>query len=306
MKIISQGKHSEDTLLKVILFLATVIVFGFLITLGMMTFDLWGYNLHQIVNQPPTITIIEPSTTAIPLAQGGLPITPTAFQPLPTDTPTPTATLTATASPTPVSSPTPISTDTPQPTPTPWPPQTARIQNIYGYAQSLNLTCESRSAVDWARYFGVNIGELEFFNNLPRSDNPDKGFVGSGNDPPGRIPPDSYGVNAYPVAALLRAYGLPAEDHRNLAIDQLKHEVASGRPVIVWIVGATVPGYALTYIAQDGEEVLVAPNEHTAIVIGYDNGGVTILDGAVIYWRNWDTFIRSFAVLENMAITFQP
>ncbi|MGW8250529.1 MAG: proprotein convertase P-domain-containing protein, partial [Anaerolineales bacterium] len=122
------------------------------------------------------------------------------------------------------------------PTPTPPPPQLpiqAQIYGISGRNQALPLDCESRSAVDWAAYFGYSIGELTFFNLLPHSDNPDKGFVGNVYDPWGNIPPKSYGVHAEPVAALLRSYGVTAYAHRPLSWDQLRAEIAAGRPVVV-------------------------------------------------------------------------
>jgi len=75
------------------------------------------------------------------------------------------------------------------------------LLDIIGHGQSLPLSCESRSAADWASYFGVAIDELEFLGRLPISDNPEIGFVGDVNGNWGKIPPDSYGVHAGPVAA---------------------------------------------------------------------------------------------------------
>jgi uncharacterized protein YvpB len=235
------------------------------------------------------------SSPVMPLAFGGYPITPTPFQPLPT--PTSTSTYTSTSTPQPVVFPSPL--------PTIEIPPSAKIETIRGYPQTLNLSCESRSAVDWASYFGVSISELEFLSQLPKSDDPNKGFVGNPNGPGGLIPPYPYGVHAAPVAALLRAYGLPAEDVVGLSVEKIKEEIAAARPVIVWIIFGTAPGYALQYTTQAGEVVNVAPNEHTAILIGYDPEGVTLLDGATVYWRSWDVFLQSFQVLGNMAIIYQ-
>jgi len=91
--------------------------------------------------------------------------------------------------------------------------------------------------VDWANYLGRSINEYTFLNQLPKSDNPDKGFVGSVYGTWGQIPPDPYGVHAPPVAALLREYGLNAYAHRPLSWDQLRAEIAHGNPVIVWVIG---------------------------------------------------------------------
>ena len=98
----------------------------------------------------------------------------------------------------------------PAPTPAPTPvslPSSAYIDGMSGQDQFYKLDCESRSAVDWARHFGKNIDELDFLNHLPKSDDPETGFVGNPNGIWGNIPPNDYGVHAPPVANLLKEYG---------------------------------------------------------------------------------------------------
>ncbi len=231
---------------------------------------------------------------------------PTPFQPLPTETPTPTPTATPTATPTstPTNTPTPLPTSTPIPTSTPSDglPSTAWIEGVKGYAQSYNLTCESRTAVDWARYFGVSIDEMEFQSGLPLSDNPETGFVGNYNGYMGQIPPAAYGVHAPPVAALLREYGLTATAVKDYSLERLKKQIANGNPVIVWVIGNVWYGAPIEYTPDDGSTVTVAHFEHTAIVIGYDEYGLTFVDNNLIYWRSTRAFLDSWAVLGNMAI----
>lgn len=237
--------------------------------------------------------------------------TATPFQPLPTYTPTPTATPTSTPTPTPTQTPTPTATHTPlPPTETEQPeyplpadlPPSVEIDGVYGYAQAYNLTCESRSAVDWARFYGVDIGEMEFQAELPRSDNPEKGFVGEYDGPMGHIPPQSYGVHPPPVAETLRQFGVGARAVRDFNFNDLRRQVAAGDPVIVWVVGNTWNGYPVAYTASDGETVTVTHFQHTAIVIGYDEYGVTLVDNNLVYWRSNDTFLSSWEVLGNMGI----
>jgi uncharacterized protein YvpB len=178
------------------------------------------------------------------------------------------------------------------------------IRGIYGSPQSYNLSCESRSAVDWARYFGAEISESDFLTNLPSSDDPNLGFVGNVNGFGGQIPPNAYGVHAEPVAALLRSYGVPATAVYSMSAEAIRREIDAGRPVIAWVIVGVVPGYSVLYTTESGNQVLVAPNEHTVIVIGYDSTGVTILDGGMVYWRSWHAFMESFSVLNYMAVTY--
>jgi uncharacterized protein YvpB len=175
------------------------------------------------------------------------------------------------------------------------------VKGFYGYGQLLALTCESRSAADWARHFGIEIHEMDFFSKLPRSKNPEEGFVGSPNGAWGQIPPEAYGVHARPVALRLQDYGAKAVAVRHFTLDKLKSELANNRPVIVWVVGHVEPGRGTLYQIND-ETVTVARYEHTVIVIGYDVKNVTIQDGKHVYKRAYDTFRQSWSVLENMAI----
>ncbi len=242
--------------------------------------------------------------------------TPTPFQPLPTDTPTltptltptPTATFTPTATstytPTPTHTSSPTSTSTPVPTDIPAGeyPDSYLIDGVVGHAQHHNLSCESRSAVDWARYYGVSISEDDFQSSLPLSANPEKGFVGHVDGERGYIPPNSYGVHAQPVAKVLRAYGLDARSHKDYSFDDLKRQVSSGNPVIAWVIGNVWSGEPVEYIAPNGKVVIVAHYEHTVIVIGYDEYGVTVVDNDLTYWRSNQQFLDSWAVLGNMVI----
>lgn len=194
---------------------------------------------------------------------------------------------------------------TPEP-PAPSLPSQAVINGVTGKAQALPLDCESRSAVDWSKYFGYTIGELTFFNKLPTSDNPDKGFVGDVNGTWGQIPPRPYGVHAEPVAALLRTYGVPAYAHRPLKWELLKAEIAAGNPVIVWIIGSVDNGIPVYYTPSDGLHTIVARYEHTVIVTGYTSNYVYYLNGATIYSKTINQFLDSWSALGNMAITTHP
>ncbi|MCJ7717732.1 MAG: C39 family peptidase, partial [Anaerolineales bacterium] len=219
-------------------------------------------------------------------------------EPLPTKTPFLPSPLT----PTPTISPTPTSSPTPTFTPTITLPEESRINGIKGHPQSMPLSCESRSAVDWAAYFGKSINEYKFFDGLPVHDNPNKGFVGSVYGSWGQIPPYPYGVHAKPIAQRLREYGLNAQAVRDMSYKELKEEIAAGRPVIVWVVGHVGRGTPIPYTASGGAKTTVARFEHTVIVIGYTEHKVTVLDGAKVYSRYEKEFLKSWNVLQNLAV----
>jgi subtilisin-like proprotein convertase family protein/uncharacterized protein YvpB len=185
-------------------------------------------------------------------------------------------------------------------------PEQAQIHGVKGQGQALPLDCESRSAVDWANFFGFQINEFTFFNRLPVSENPDKGFVGDVYGTWGQIPPHDYGVHADPIAKSLSKYGLEAVAHRPLTWDQLRSEIASGRPVITWIVGSVVNGIPEYYLPPDEQLTIVARYEHTVIVTGYTSDSVTYLNGANSYTKSRQDFLQSWSALGNMAVTKKP
>jgi subtilisin-like proprotein convertase family protein/uncharacterized protein YvpB len=202
--------------------------------------------------------------------------------------------------------------DTPIIAPTPPPPdglpKQAQITGVTGQGQALPLDCESRSAIDWANYFGVKIGEIKFFNGLPQSDNPDIGFVGNVYGTWGQIPPYPYGVHAEPTAKRLRHFGLSAVAQQPIPWENLKAEIAAGRPVIVWIIGSNpltrgIPEY---YQPLEGNTTVVARYEHTVVITGYTQDSVFYLNGGNIYEIGLKQFLESWSVLGNMAITMQP
>ncbi len=193
-------------------------------------------------------------------------------------------------------------TTTPQPQPDT--PDPVTIENFVGHSQWYLLDCELRSAVDWAAYFGFVINYQDFLDELPKSDDPEEGFVGDYWDAQGNIPPSGYGVHAAPIAALLQSYGVPAQAVKGMSFDNLKQEIAAGRPVIVWVLFLVQGGTAIEYTASNGNTTIVAHYEHTVTVIGYDESRVLVMDGSYSYYRSNDQFLDSWAVLENMAITY--
>lgn len=183
-------------------------------------------------------------------------------------------------------------------------PESAYISGVYGYAQSYVLSCESRSAADLLKYWGINVSETTFFNSLPSSDNPNKGFVGNVNGAWGNIPPNSYGVHASPVAQNLRYYGLDAGAQYGYSYDELKHQIAAGNPVIVWVIGDVWSGTPVSYTSSDGEISTVARYEHSMILIGYDANYVYLVNASngANETHSISNFLNSWAVLGFQAV----
>jgi uncharacterized protein YvpB len=219
--------------------------------------------------------------------------------PIPSATPYPTLSLQPTATFTPTC------TATITPTATAMLPVEAYITPMNAHRQAYALSCESAAAVDWAQYFGVSIYESDFQHELPLSDNPDLGFVGTKDAPWGQIPPYAYGVHAGPVAAVLQAHGLPAVAARGFTLEQLEREIASGQPVIAWVIGNCVSATPVVYSDSHGNAVTVAPYEHVIIIVGYGENGIRYFSAGQMYDTPVEVFARSWAVLGNMVVYFE-
>jgi uncharacterized protein YvpB len=184
-------------------------------------------------------------------------------------------------------------------------PEEVYISGVVGHRQVRPLSCEARSAVDLAAFWGVVVEEQVFFDALPRSDNPHEGFVGNVDDPPGTLPPGGYGVYAHPIANTLRRYGLDAHAHRWLGLLGLKEELAAGRPVVVWATYRMLRPEVASWVAADGSVSIIVQWEHTFIAIGYDADGVYLVDAydaQTCYYPN-DQFIPAWMQLNEMAVT---
>jgi uncharacterized protein YvpB len=240
---------------------------------------------------------IQPSTT--PDHEGVLPsITNSPTEP---STPLPAATIT------PVTT---LSADmpsTPLPTPEVAPayPESHYIINIYGHVQTYELGCEASAAVDWAKFFNVDIYEYTFQTSLPLSDNPEYGFVGEvTTDAWGQIPPYAYGVHAEPVADLLVEFGLPARAVRDYSLDEVKQKLSEDKPIIAWVIGNMVYSETVEYVDSQGRSALVAPYEHVVILTGYNQTHLRYMNNGRFYDTPVEVFLNSWGVLGNMAVIY--
>jgi len=182
-------------------------------------------------------------------------------------------------------------------------PESHYIWDIWGHRQYFSIGCEASAADDWAKYFNVEINEFNFQMQLPISDNPDVGFVGSVYGPWGQVPPYAYGVHAEPVAKLLREnHGLNAQATKGFTTEQIKQQIAADKPVIAWVIGNCVGGIPYEYADQEGNIVIVAAYEHVVIITGYNEETIRYMNNGKFYDIPYEYFENSWSVLGNMAI----
>lgn len=181
-------------------------------------------------------------------------------------------------------------------------PSSYYIRDIIGNRQYYALGCEASAAVDLAAYYGAQILQYDFQINLPRSDNPDLGFVGDVNGPWGQIPPAAYGVHAGPVAELLKEFHVDVEGGKGYTLEEIKKRLSGSNPVIVWVIGHMEYSEPVDYIDKQGNTVVVAPYEHVVILTGYDEDSVRYLNNGRFADVPNEVFLNSWGVLENQAV----
>jgi uncharacterized protein YvpB len=186
-------------------------------------------------------------------------------------------------------------------------PPTASVEGVVGHPQEHGLSCESRSATDLATFWGVAFTEDDFFYRLPKSDNPQRGFLGDVDLPAGSMPPVGYGVYVGPIAANLRSLGLEAQAQQEWSLDGVKAELAAGRPAIVWATyDMQLPGVE-TWVSSDGATSVVVQWQHTFIAVGYDESGLYLVDAydGVTKHFSYEAFVPAWEQLGRMGVTVE-
>lgn len=181
-------------------------------------------------------------------------------------------------------------------------PESAYLYGFVGHQQYYSIGCEASIAVDLAKYYHVYITEYDFQMALPKSDNPDLGFVGDVNSPWGQIPPDAYGVHAAPVAKTLTEFGVPTQGGKGYTFEDIKAQLAQSKPVIVWVIGHMEYSDPVEYVDKQGVTSIVAPYEHVVMLTGYNTDTVRYNNEGRYADVKIETFLKSWGVLGNMAV----
>jgi uncharacterized protein YvpB len=244
-------------------------------------------SVLSLIKKPSAASVMKPTTPVAVTLNATKAVSPSLTTSITTITITPT--------------PTPENTE-PTPTYTPFVLPESHYLMIDADKQYFALGCEASAAVDLAEYYDILIYQYNFQHELPLSDNPDLGFVGDAKGPWGQVPPYAYGVHAAPVADLLQTYGLDVEGGKGYSLELLKTKIASGHPVIVWVIGNMVGGVPAEYIDREGNKTLVAAYEHVVILTGFDQDSIRYVNNGRFFEVPNEVFLNSWGVLGNMAV----
>jgi uncharacterized protein YvpB/outer membrane murein-binding lipoprotein Lpp len=184
-------------------------------------------------------------------------------------------------------------------------PSKAVIANFPSLAQAYNLSCEYAAASAVTLYWGNQVSEKVFVNQVPSSPNPHLGFRGNINGAFGGI--NDYGVYAEALVPVLEKYGYNANVFYG-GVSTLKASIAAGNPVVVWITAGKYTARTPVVESYNGETFTLVPGEHAVVIYGYDSGGVYIMDvsNGGFYYTEWASFLTRWSYFDQMALVITP
>ncbi len=198
-------------------------------------------------------------------------------------------------------------------TPTPEPvqaasngvPDTVILAGSPSLAQSYSLSCEYAAASAVTLYWGNQVTEDTFLDEVPTNPNPHLGFRGDINGAFGGL--TDYGVYAEALEPVLEARGYNASTFYG-GVNTLKANIAAGNPVVVWITTGKYTPRTPIAESYDGDTFTLVAGEHAVVVYGYDSGGVYIMDvasGNFVY-TEWTSFLTRWSYFDQMALVITP
>lgn len=169
------------------------------------------------------------------------------------------------------------------------------VPKINQYTLGYPTGCESAALTNLLNFWGVSVNMKEIVDVLPKGElpyyeneiryggNPYLEFVGHPNDS------SSYGVYEKPIIGIANKFKSGIIDGTGMSLDNVLNIVKEGRPVMVWVsMNMRVPYVSSSWIYKPtGEKINWLANEHSLLVIGFNDSQVIVsdsLNGGVRYY----------------------
>jgi LysM repeat protein len=180
------------------------------------------------------------------------------------------------------------------------------LEGMPVHQQALPLSSEAAAISMTTAYWGHQVSEWVFIENMPYHQNPHRGFRGSMEGDQGGI--GDYGVYPKPLSAMLANYGFIGEEFYTMGDPQeLKERIDRGQPVLVWMTSNATPQNRF-YEWHQGERFALVPQQHVVVAYGYDNDSIHVADpGSGAYQSySWNEFISSWSTFDGMSMAVYP
>ena len=174
------------------------------------------------------------------------------------------------------------------------------------HQQSLAQSSEAAAASIATSFWGHQVSEWVFIENMPQHQNPHRGFRGNMDAAPGGT--TDYGVYPKPLSAMLANYGFVGDEFYTMGDPEaLKDRIDQGQPVLVWMTeGASQQNRHFEW--YQGERFTLVPHQQVVVAYGYDDEQVYVSDPAtgeyVTY--SWEAFINSWSLFDGMSMAVYP
>ncbi|AYE38239.1 hypothetical protein D1B17_06175 [Companilactobacillus zhachilii] len=109
--------------------------------------------------------------------------------------------------------------------------------------------CEITAVTMMLQYAGANVNKMQLAREMPRSGDPNYGYIGQ--------PWDGTGITIFPNAlmSLVEKYAGTAKDLTGQGFDAIKYQINLGHPVVTWNTLHGFPYHALTVTGYDANYV---------------------------------------------------
>lgn len=183
---------------------------------------------------------------------------------------------------------------------------TALLENMPVQQQSLPLSAESAALSMVTDYWGHQVSEWVFIENMPYHPNPHRGFRGDMNGGFGGTA--DYGAYAKPLSTLLSNYGFVGEEFYTMGDPaELKARIDQGQPVLVWMTNRAAPQEAFSEWYQ-GERFTLVPQQTVVVAYGYDENNIYVADPGNGQYAtySWSAFTSSWSLFDGMSMAVYP
>jgi LysM repeat protein len=180
------------------------------------------------------------------------------------------------------------------------------IEGMAVQQQALPLSSSTAAISMATAYWGHQVSEWVFIENMPYHQNPHRGFRGDMEGQPGGI--GDYGVYPKPLSAMLANYGFIGDEFYTMGDPQeLKERIDRGQPVLVWMTSNAAPQNRF-YEWHQGERYALVPQQHVVVAYGYDEDSLHVADPASGQYLtySWNEFISSWSTFDGMSMAIYP
>ena len=182
----------------------------------------------------------------------------------------------------------------------------ATLENMPVHQQSLTQSSQPAAMSIATSYWGQQVSEWVFIENMPYHQNPHRGYRGDMDGKSGGT--KHYGVYPKPLSAILSNYGFVGEEFYTMGDPaELKERIDRGQPVMVWMTeGATQQNRFFEW--YQGERFTLVPHQHVVVVYGYDDENIYVSDPGTGQYAaySWNAFINSWSQFDGMSMAVYP